>query len=89
MGENKSIKKLANVFAWINYLLSAICIIVFIVILAFAFFKVEAGWQDKIYAILIILVVLLFPAIFFLLNGVILRSKNNCTNDENEEIGDF
>ncbi|MFA4995767.1 MAG: hypothetical protein WC536_01340 [Patescibacteria group bacterium] len=89
MREIRSVKKLINVFAWINWFLSAICLVIFVAVLIFSFFKVDADWENKIYALLIILIVMLFPAIFFFLNGVILKSKNNCDDDENKKIGDF
>jgi len=87
--EIKPVKRLINVFAWINWFLSALCMIIFIAVLSFAFFKVDADWESKIYALLIILIVMLFPAIFFFLNGMALKSKNNCDDDENKEIGNF
>jgi hypothetical protein len=86
--EIKPLSKLANVFAWVNWLLSAVCIILFSAIIVFAYLKVDAKWEDKIYALIVLFVVFLFPTIFFLLNGLILKSKDGSQYDK-ERIDDF
>ncbi len=88
MKEVRSANKLANIFAWVNWILSALCIVFFIAILFFAFIKVDAKWEGKIYALLIMFIVFLFPTIFFFLNGLILKSKDGSRYDQ-EKISDF
>jgi len=81
-----SSRKISYVLAWINWLLSAFCVIFFILILAFAFIKVDANWRDKIYALLVLFSITIFPAIFFFLNGLVLKSKNNIEEDGTESL---
>lgn len=79
---------LVNVFAWLNWFLSAVCVIFFLGVLVFAFLKVDAKWEDKIYALIIMFIATLFPAIFFFINGLILKSKDSNAY-EKEKIDEF
>lgn len=85
----RTINKLAIVFAWINWLLSAVCLAVFVFFIVFAYQEVEAKWENKAYAFIIMLGILLFPAIFFFINGLILKSKSNSDTPLKNKVDDL